>query len=235
MNDKRVIVNGLKIYPFASENELFDFINNEKKILIAVNSKKIKGANDEIRTIVNNNIGYVDGVGAQIALKHKGIKNAIKIPGCELWLKIIKHYENSKSFYFIGGKQNIIDSTIKKLKQEYPNINILGYRNGYIKNQQEKANLINDIRQKKPDIIFVAMGSPKQEYLMQELYREHTAVYQGLGGSFDVYVGSVRRAPKWISNHNLEGPYRAFWEPRKRLKGVLTDFLFLIRLKLGQY
>ena len=75
MEDKRISVNGIKIYPFESENDLFGFLDNEKHILVAVNSKKIKGANDEIRDIVNNNIGYVDGAGAQIALKHKGVKD----------------------------------------------------------------------------------------------------------------------------------------------------------------
>ena len=89
---KRVRVNGLDIYPFTSTNELIDFVESKKGILVAVNSKKIKGANAEICNIVNNNIGYADGVGALIALKYKGIKNPVKIPGCELWLNIIKRF-----------------------------------------------------------------------------------------------------------------------------------------------
>ena len=81
----------------------------------------------------------------------------------------------------------------------------------------------------------VAMGSPVQEYLMQDMHKVHPAIYQGLGGSFDVYTGTVRRAPKWFADRGLEGVYRAFWEPRKRLKGVLSDVWFLIALKTGQY
>ncbi len=235
MIDKRVSINGLKIYPFTSENEIISYIDKEKCILVAVNSKKIKGANDEIRAIVNNNLGYADGAGAVIALKHKGVKNAVKIPGCELWLKIIEKNEREKSFYFVGGKQNVIEAVIKQLYQDFPTINIVGYRNGYIKTTHEKEALMMDIVQKKPDFIFVAMGSPTQEYLMQEMYAKHKAVYQGLGGSFDVYTNTVARAPKWFVEHNLEGVYRAYKEPRKRIKGVLTDIWFLIALKLGLY
>lgn len=235
VNDKRIEINGLKIYPFISDNEVLDYIGRNKCILVAVNSKKIKGANEEIRKIVNGNLGYVDGAGAQIALRHKGVKNAAKIPGCELWLKIIQKYAGSKTFYLVGGKQAIIDATVAKLKKEFPGINISGYRNGYLKTEEERNELIKDIAEKKPDVVFVAMGSPTQEYLMQDMQKRHDAIYQGLGGSFDVYTGNVRRAPKWFSNHGIEGVYRAFWEPRKRLWGVLSDIWFLIALYTGKY
>lgn len=233
--ENRIDVNGVKIYPFTSEEEVINYLDFNKKILVAVNSKKIKCADDEIRTIVNNNVGYVDGAGAQLALKFKGIKNPVKIPGCELWLKIITAFKDKKSFYLVGGKESVINRTIEKLKKDFSGINIVGYRNGYIKNDAERNSLIKDIEEKKPDVVFIAMGSPKQEYLMQDMYKKHPAVYQGLGGSFDVYVGDVRRAPKWWSEHNLEGVYRAFWEPKKRLKGVLTDVLFVINLLLKRY
>ena len=93
----------------------------------------------------------------------------------------------------------------------------MGYRNGYIKTDEEKRQLIDDIVEKKPDVVFVAMGSPKQELLMEEIQRQHRAIFQGLGGSFDVYTGHVQRAPKWWVEHNLEFAYRLIKEP-KRLK-----------------
>ena len=232
---KRVRVNGLDIYPFTSTNELIDFVESKRGILVAVNSKKIKGANAEICNIVNNNIGYADGVGALIALKYKGIKNPVKVPGCELWLNIIKRFYQSKTFYLIGGKQNVIETVVDNLKKDFPGIKILNYRNGYLKTEEERTLLLRDIQAKKPDVVFVAMGSPMQEYLMQDLHKIHPAIYQGLGGSFDVYTGTVRRAPKWFSDHGLEGPYRAFWEPLKRIKGVITDIYFLVSLFLGKY
>ncbi len=231
----KIPLNGVEVYPFASEEELLSFVDTHKGILVAINSKKIKGANSEIRSIVNRNIGYADGAGAVIALKHKGAKSAIKIPGCELWLHIIERLYKERTFYLIGGAQQVIEETVAKLRNEFQGINIVGCRNGYINSDEEKQRLKEDVVSKKPDVVFVAMGSPKQEYLMQELFEKHSAIYQGLGGSFDVYTNKVRRAPKWFSDHNLEGVYRAFWEPKKRIKGVLTDIWFLIALKLGKY
>lgn len=122
-----------------------------------------------------------------------------------------------KTFYLVGGKQQIINETVEKLRFEYEDIQIVGYRNGYIKTDEEKRQLIDDIVEKKPDVVFVAMGSPKQELLMEEILRQHRAIFQGLGGSFDVYTGHVQRAPKWWVEHNLEFAYRLIKEP-KRLK-----------------
>ena len=233
--DDRVEVNGLKIYPFTSEKELLKFLDKEKPILVAINSKKIKGATEELRQIVNSNVGYVDGAGAQIALRHKGVKNAIKVPGCELWLKIIDHYQSNKTFYLIGSKQEVIETVVKKLHEDFADINIVGWRNGYLKSPEERDSVVDEIAAKKPDVVFVAMGSPVQEYLMNDMQKRHKAIYQGVGGSFDVYTGMVRRAPKWFVNHNLEGVYRACLEPRKRIVGVMSDIGFLIKLKLGKY
>ena len=77
--------------------------------------------------------------------------------------------------------------------------------------------MLDDIATKKPDVVFVAMGSPKQELLMEEMAERHPAIYQGLGGSFDVYTGHVKRAPQWWVDHNLEYVYRLIKEP-KRIK-----------------
>ena len=180
------------------------------------------------RNIINRNIGYSDGLGAVKALRKHGAE-AVKIPGCELWLKIIERlYKDGKSFYLVGGKQEVIDETIEKLKKEYEGINIVGFRNGYIKTDEEKQALKDDIVAKKPDVVFVAMGSPKQELLMEK----HTAIYQGLGGSFDVYTGHVLRAPKWWLDHNLEFAYRLIKQP-SRIKRQIFLVKFLVMLKLG--
>ena len=213
----KVSLNGVEVYPFTSEQELLHFIDANKGILVAINAEKILHATEQTRAIINRNIGYCDGAGAQLALKQKGYKDACKIPGCELWLKIIANFYESKTFYLIGGKQAVIDETVEKLKADFPGIKIVGYRNGYIKTDDEKSALIDDIAEKKPDVVFVAMGSPKQELLMEEIQRRHNAIFQGLGGSFDVYTGHVKRAPEWWVNHNLEFAYRLIREP-KRIK-----------------
>lgn len=224
--------NGVKCYAFASFDEIIDFVEEKKGLLVAINAEKILHATDQTRNIINRNIGYSDGLGAVKALRKHGAE-AVKIPGCELWLKIIERlYKDGKSFYLVGGKQEVIDETIEKLKKEYEGINIVGFRNGYIKTDEEKQALKDDIVAKKPDVVFVAMGSPKQELLMEEMMEKHTAIYQGLGGSFDVYTGHVLRAPKWWLDHNLEFAYRLIKQP-SRIKRQIFLVKFLIMLKLG--
>lgn len=212
-----ISLNGVKVYPFTSEQQLLDYVDENKGILVAINAEKILHATNQTRSIINRNLGYCDGAGAMMALKQKGIKDACKIPGCELWLKIVKHFYQEKTFYLVGGKQMVIDETVNKLKKDFPGICIVGYRNGYLKEVDDERRLIEDIADKKPDVVFVAMGSPKQELLMEKIQQRHQAIFQGLGGSFDVYTGHVQRAPKWWVEHNLEFAYRLLKEP-KRIK-----------------
>jgi UDP-N-acetyl-D-mannosaminouronate:lipid I N-acetyl-D-mannosaminouronosyltransferase len=228
------ITNGVKIYSPISREMLIEYSIKYKKILVAVNAEKILHATDQSRNIINRNLGYPDGIGAVWALKKKGLKETVKIPGCELWLDIITHTYKTKSFYLVGGKQQIIDETFEKLTKEFKGINILNYRNGYIKTDQEKIDLIQDIKTLKPNVVFVAMGSPKQELLMEEIQKSHQATYQGLGGSFDVYTGYVERAPQWWVNSNLEWAYRLIKQP-SRIKRQIHLVRFFILLQLNKF
>lgn len=234
MQENRVTLNGIKVHPFKSFTELLEYVKERKGILVAINAEKILHATNEIRDIINRNIGYCDGIGAVIAMKKHGCKDVVKIPGCELWLKIIASlYEDSKSFYLIGSKQEVLENTVEKLQREFPGVNIANYRNGYIKTEEEKKMLIADIVMRKPDVVFVAMGSPKQELLMEEMFEQHPAIYQGLGGSFDVYTGNVKRAPKWWVEHNLEFAYRLVKQP-SRIKRQIHLIRFLQLVNLGK-
>ena len=227
-------MNGVKVHPFTSHDELLAYVSQKKGILVAINAEKILHATEQTRSIINRNIGYCDGIGAVMALKKRGYNDVIKIPGCELWLKIISMtFQQGKTFYLVGGKQEVIEETIKKLKVDFPGIQIANFRNGYIKTEEEKQALIDDIATKKPDVVFVAMGSPKQELLMEEISQRHPAIYQGLGGSFDVYTGNVKRAPKWWVDHNLEWAYRLVKEP-SRIKRQIHLVRFLALVKLGK-
>lgn len=222
-------VKDIRIYNFSNKNELIEFVDKEKKSLIAINAEKILHATDETSSLINKNIGYADGVGAVWALKKKGFKGAIKIAGAELWIDIVNHFYKSKSFYLIGAKDEVINKTISQLKEEFPGINILGYRNGYIQTDEEQVQLIDKIAKLMPYVVFVAMGSPKQELLMQEMQQQHKAVYQGLGGSFDVYTGNVERAPGWWIDNNLEWAYRLFKQPTRIKRQIhLIRYFFLV-------
>lgn len=228
----KVSLNGVEVYPYSSEGQLLDYINIHKGILVAINAEKILHATDQTRAIINRNIGYCDGSGAVLALKQKGYKDACKIPGCELWLKIIRAFYKEKTFYLIGAKPAVIEETVEKLQHEFDGIQIVGYRDGYIRTDEEKSILIQDISTKKPDVVFVAMGSPKQEILMEEIQQHHNAIFQGLGGSFDVYTGHVQRAPKWWVDHNLEFAYRLLKEPKRITRQIhLVKYVYWLLMK----
>lgn len=224
----KVNLRGINVYPFSSKEELLDYVIENKRILIAINAEKIMNATDDLKRIINDNIGYCDGIGAVMAVKKKGGKQAVRLPGCELWLDIVKILsQKNKSFYLVGGKQPVIEATVAQLKQDFPDINIVGYRNGYLGNDNERKLLIQDVIDKKPDVVFVAMGSPKQELLMQEMLKAYPAIYQGLGGSFDVYVGNVKRAPKVFCKLGLEWFYRLLMQPT-RIKRQLVYVKFMV-------
>lgn len=211
-----ISVRGVNIFPFSSPDQLIEYVDRRKGILVAINAEKILHANDMTRGIINRNIGYCDGAGAMLALRRKGHANACKIAGCDLWLKIVCAFYKSKSFYLVGGRQNVIDDTVRKLQQDFKGINIVGAHNGYFDSDNEMRQVIDDIAAKRPDVVFVAMGSPKQELFMEQMQQSHSqAIYQGLGGSFDVYTGHVARAPQWWIDHNLEFAYRLIRQPSR--------------------
>ena len=230
---KGVLINNVNIYPFTSQQELIEYVDEHKGILVAINAEKILHANEMTRQIINRNVGYCDGAGAVMAMKRKGHPEVVKIAGCDLWHTFVERYHNQKSFYLVGGKQTIIEQTVEKLKKEFDDINIVGFRNGYFNDGDEQL-LIDDIEQKQPDFVFVAMGSPKQEMLMERIQQRcPNTVFQGLGGSFDVFTGNVERAPKWWIDHNLEFAYRLIKQP-SRIKRQIHLLKFLVWLLLGK-
>ncbi len=216
----KIELNGVLVYAFESVDELIDYADAQKGILVAINAEKILNASEVTRPIINSNIGYCDGSGAVLAMKQKGFKKVCKIAGCELWLHIIKRFYNQKTFYLVGAKPDVIEDVVLKLREEYPGINLVGYRDGYIKTDSERLALIEEIATLKPDVVFVAMGSPKQEILMSDMQARHRAIYQGLGGSFDVYSGRQKRAPKWWIDHNMEFAYRLIKQPKRITRNI---------------
>lgn len=226
-------LNGVRVFAPTSRQALIEYAFQNRSLLVAVNAEKLLHATDQTRSIINRNVGYPDGLGAVMGLKKKGLRDVVKIPGCELWLDIIRSHYRDKSFYLVGGKESVIGQAVAQLKAEFPGIRILGHRNGYLKGEEDKQALIADITAKKPDVVFVAMGSPRQELLMEEMQGRHPAVYQGLGGSFDVYTGQVQRAPSWWVEHHLEWLYRLLQEPT-RIKRQIHLVRFLMRVALNR-
>ena len=231
MNSIKIM--GVNVYPFKTMEDVVQKVD-QKVPLFSVNAEILLYENPRFKKILNQGIGYPDGVGAVMALRKKGVKDAIKIPGCELWLKIVeKYYKTGTSFYLIGCTDKVINQTVTKLKQDFSGINICGFRNGFISSDAEKEKLKEEIKAKNPDIVFIAMGLPRQEFLTEELYKCHKATYMPLGGSFDVYTGNVKRAPKWWIDHKLEFAYRLIKQP-SRFKRQIPLLKFLLKVKMGR-
>ena len=135
------------------------------------------------------------------------------------------------SVYLIGATDEVISATVDKLNRNYPSINIAGYRNGFL-DENDIVTLEKEISDKKPTVVFVAQGSPRQERLMQRLQLSHETIYMGLGGSFDVFTGNVKRAPRLFRENGLEWLYRLLSQPSriKRQKSV-APFLYQSTLR----
>lgn len=231
---KIALNNGIQMFAFRSFDELLTHVSQHKGILIAVNAEKVLLSTPQTRQIINSNISYCDGMGALLALRRHGAKDAVRIPGCELWHSIVESlYPMRASFYLVGCTESVIQQTVAKLRAEFPNIKIAGYRNGFFKTEEERVRLIDDVAEKKPEVVLVAMGSPKQEILMAEMLERHPAIYQGLGGSFNVYTGAVRRAPRWCQRLGIEFLFRALTD-RSRKGRVKHSIQFFVRLCLGK-
>ena len=214
-------IKNVDVYPFKNMDELINFSERNKKLYLSLNAEIIVRAKDDVADLINEHIGYADGFGAVKVLQSKGAKNIERIPGCELWLEFIKRYHASRSFYLIGATEETVQATVAKLKQMYPEINICGYRNGFIKTADEREAVIQDVAEKKPDYVFVAMGFPIQEKIMYDMFQKHEAVYLNLGGSFDVFTGKVSRAPKLIQKMGLEWFYRFVTHPSRYKRQIV--------------
>ncbi len=228
MKIEPVNFDGVNIYPFTDLESCADFCVASKGIAVSVNAEAILSKDDDFRKIINENIGYADGVGAVWALRKKGIRQAKKIPGVELWLAVLRKLPGCK-VYLVGATDEVITKTVARLTGEIPSIEAAGFRNGYFSSPEEMGKLRDNIGRLKPDVVVIAMGQPAQEKLAKSLQEIHPALYLCVGGSFDVFSGIKRRAPKVFVKLQLEWLYRLLQDPR-RWRRYVNLFRFLLKL-----
>lgn len=225
----------------GNREELINYIEKFEKINIISGNPEVlyNGLNDKLLFSSFNGESAViipDGIGTVLASKivKKPVKE--KIAGIEVMEEIIKKYEKEdKSIYLIGAKQEILEGCIEKLKSKYPKLNIAGSHDGYfdLNNCDE---IINDIIYKKPNALFVAMGSPRQDlFIINNMDKLPCKIFMGVGGSFDVFSGKIKRAPKWMIKLGLEWLYRVSKEPWriKRLCSIPKFLLQVIKYNLN--
>lgn len=212
--------------------EIFSRIERkEKTLIVAINPEKIMNAkyNETLKKLLNDaEIQIPDGIGVIIASKIQKGKIHERVTGVEMMMRICEEASNKdKSIFLYGGKCGVADKAAKKLEELYPSIKIVGTQDGYENNMEKVISNINAV---KPDILFVAMGSPKQEnWINQYRNQLYPTIFQGVGGSFDVLAGTVKRAPAIFQHLGLEWFYRLLKEP-KRFKRQLALPRFLVEV-----
>lgn len=228
-----------KIYKDSKDkyfNELAkDLKNKMKRFIITVNPETlmISENDNELKAILDSNFSFVpDGIAVVKAARKLGINVNERITGIDIAEYLLNvANENSYSIYLFGAKEEVINLLVDKIKNEYQNIKILGYSNGYVDDYDK---VMKKIVKLNPDICMVALGIPLQEKLIYKYFKEvKKGIYIGVGGSFDVLSGSKKRAPKIFIKLNLEWLYRIVKEPKriKRFWNNNIKFMFKIKKK----
>ena len=171
-----------------------------------------------------------DGVGIVKGGKKLGFPIEERIPGVELAEKLFAFgNELGKSIFLLGARQKVLDDLCRVLREKYPRLIIAGALDGYRADMDEA---FCQIKEKKPDIVLVALGIPKQERLIfKHLFDFEKGVFVGVGGSFDVLSGNKDRAPQFWIRHNLEWLYRIMKEPRRVKRFYQNNVKFFFQLK----
>ncbi|MGG0670214.1 WecB/TagA/CpsF family glycosyltransferase [Lederbergia citrisecunda] len=216
--------------------KLFQNIDAKKKsLIVAINPEKLMKAKDDpaLKALLNRaEFQIPDGIGVIIASKIQKGNITSRVTGVDMMDRIVREAaRRSKSIFLYGAKPGVAEAAAAKLIETYPDLKVVGTQDGY---EKDTSKVINKINEAKPDILFVAMGSPKQELWIEE-HREnlHPILYQGVGGSFDVLAGNIKRAPAAFQKAGAEWLYRLLLEPSRIKRQMnLPKFLFeIIRSK----
>ena len=133
--------------------------------------------------------------------------------------------------YFLGATDEVVQATVAQFKRRHPDLIIAGCRSGYF-NDVEESEIVEQIAESDADILFLGMGTPKKElWGARNLHKLNVSVCQGVGGSFDVIAGALKRAPRWMQRAGLEWFYRIVQEPGRMWKRyLLTNTAFCWQL-----
>ena len=220
-------------YKRLLENIESDIENNRKSFIVAINPEKvIKAYKDiELKKLLNDSKYPIpDGIGIVYASKLRKGKIKQRITGIDS-MEMICKLASDKSYriFLYGAKKEVIEKSKEELEKKYENLIISGYIDGY---EKDKKKIIEKINKSKPNILVVALGSPKQEdFIVNNMDKINCNIFQGVGGTFDVISGNVKRAPKWMQKYGLEWFYRLIKEPKRIFRQFnLVIFLFKVIL-----
>jgi len=231
------------VLTMAETIELATEAMREKKTLqhVAMNVAKLVNmrSNAILREdVMRSDLIGIDGMGIVLAARLLAIPVQERVPGIDLFqaLLAVCAREGFRPF-LLGAKPEILQKTCKAITAQFPSIQFAGSRNGYFTPDQEML-IVDEISNSRADCLFIGMPTPKKERFLAE-HRQRLSVpfIMGVGGSFDVLAGQVRRAPKSMQALGLEWLYRVYEEPRRmwwRYLNTNTQFAAILTLALAQ-
>ena len=228
MERSTVKLQGYNIDSFDAD-EALNYITEKKGTVVTINPEMIKygKTNSEFADFVNAaSLVIPDGIGIEIGLRIIGHKIK-RIAGIDFAKRLVAEFsKTSQPTAFIGAKPQVAELAIQHLKKEYENLNACYIHDGYF---QDDKTILDELTNSAPKLVLIALGSPKQEFFIRkakELLPD--TIFIGIGGSFDVWSGTVKRAPEIYQKFGLEWLYRTLKEP-KRFKRIFPTLpLFLV-------
>lgn len=227
-------IRGLQLIGWRGMQHALDYLFAEGEMkqgtLVAINAEKILTAEDnpDVRALINDaEFKYADGISVVRSIRKKFPEADVsRVAGADLWEALMQRAGAEGSpVFLVGGKPEVLAQTVDTLRARW-NVNIVGNQDGYFAPAARQA-LFERIRESGAKIVTVAMGSPKQEILMRDCRKVHPdALYMGVGGTYDVFTGHVKRAPRIWQNLGLEWLYRLLSQP-SRITRQLRLFRYL--------
>lgn len=205
--------------------------NNQGGYSTAINAEKIMmySKDTQMKEILDNSILPVpDGSGAVIGMKFLYGVSCIRL---DLPKTIFELADDEKyNLFILGSSEDINKKAVEELKIKYPNINIVGRHNGYFDDENTIINLLKDL---KPQIVMVALGSPKQEKFAAKINKTlPNILFIGCGGALDILAGKITRAPKFFQDNHIEWLYRLMLEPKRiKRQKILPIYLFKLMME----
>ena len=230
MDRKLVKILGCNVDSFTKEQAI-EYIYEHRGNVLTINPEMIRNAknNNEFLSLINEtSLTIPDGIGVQIGLKILGY-DVKRIAAIEFGETLISKFSNpNEKIAFIGAKKDVVELAVSRLKEKFPEMNVAYVHDGYFENDEQ---IISEVTDAAPSLILVALGSPKQEFFIEKLKnRLNSAVMIGLGGSFDVWSGKLKRAPKIYQKLGLEWLYRTIKEPKRLKRIVPTLPIFVVEV-----
>lgn len=227
-------IRGITLSGFSDMAQFVDYLNQQGELktgtLVAINAEKVLTAEADaaVYQLINAaEYKYADGISIVRSIRKKYPQAQVsRIPGADLWEALMERAgREGTPVFLIGGKPPVLTQTIDKLRRQW-NVNIVGSQDGFFTPDQRDA-LFTRIRESGAKLVTVAMGSPRQEILMRDCKASYPdALYMGVGGTYDVFTGQVKRAPKIWQRMGLEWLYRLISQP-SRLKRQLRLLKYL--------